>query len=833
MPRRSASKNNSTPSTPASNRSAKPSSKAPVRFANDETKVDDNDDDFKTPIRTKRVVNDEQHDLISEPLLFPRCEYKARFQGTTIFLMEDVEYYAQYFRAAGSRWGGDESLHHETPDINVLIKEHAARNQYAARTHSGSKSTPLKNPDLLNLLNTSKMCNSFAACHFAPGKIIRDELLTYKLKMSQLVVQKFKEHLGPDFSNLQPMRLFYAHQPDICKKRPIVYVESNYPCVVVRLPIFNVDWAPPNNLPVNSLAMHFQKGNGKDLTASPLQCLCVAVFIANVNALAWNNGIPIEMVHRAGFGFNSPSVAETKETFRINMGIVPDAYANLVAQALSETFKLFILVTTSKDQFWARLAQKVPAPKNVRVKSKHTLLYELLMRCCWRVDVLIDQLWKRQSNNQSAQKVTCSMLQIALQLMVNKIEVSDAGSVEGDKLKELSIAEKKQWPANNINNLVEDTIWYTLIRRLLRSLGCNDHFEGIQGVYAKLEKANLAFVHQHAQSDVETKDGYGSDSDDEFNDDVHGRIYVRKLRVHNGMKAICLAVRVAIHQLDNNKCQTFSICDHFMYFETEEALKTISWTEPIKKVSPKIVHRQLKPKEAKREVSENVLLMFDLNHFNKIGGYSENGSLAECLEKAKPKIVLLDHTSSTSDQLLEAVRSCLKSPGVSLILLVLSGIKHDQGGADYSPYGEMRLIARKNSIVKSLYGQALHFLKPASQSDAATAKKTTKKRSPATSNAVVDPVDVNHVPAITHSLARAYKNLGHAFSVKHLWEHSLHLTEAPVVGATPANTKTTARSLNFLSPADGSSSSKDKNEEAELSNSLSNLTLKSMSCRKK
>lgn len=95
-----------------------------------------------------------------------------------------------------------------------------------------------------------------------------------------------------------------------------VYCENDYPCVIIKV-------------------REFDKIKNE---RSSLYQIVMAYFSGITNKLAIKEGIPIEIVIRASFGHNIPSLAETSTSFRINIGLIPKIYAEKV---LAESLGIF------------------------------------------------------------------------------------------------------------------------------------------------------------------------------------------------------------------------------------------------------------------------------------------------------------------------------------------------------------------------------------------------------------------------------------------------------------------------------------------------------------
>lgn len=63
--------------------------------------------------------------------------------------------------------------------------------------------------------------------------------------------------------------------------------------------------------------------------------LLLSCFTALVNYHCWFNGIPIELERRSGFGFMIPTVANTDGSFRVNIGIVPKEFTDIMLTCLT------------------------------------------------------------------------------------------------------------------------------------------------------------------------------------------------------------------------------------------------------------------------------------------------------------------------------------------------------------------------------------------------------------------------------------------------------------------------------------------------------------------
>ncbi len=129
-----------------------------------------------------------------------------------------------------------------------------------------------------------------------------DASLLYKLQLSQKVAQS----VG-------------------ALDRLSVGVYNDYPLVMVHFDLvrFMQDYDPTGSYHVPT------SGTQKAFTQ-----FLMNYYMGLANYHAKNAGVNITIVERSSFGFNTPSVAETQDSFRINMGLMPPVYADVHAHAL-------------------------------------------------------------------------------------------------------------------------------------------------------------------------------------------------------------------------------------------------------------------------------------------------------------------------------------------------------------------------------------------------------------------------------------------------------------------------------------------------------------------
>lgn len=252
-------------------------------------------------------MKDRQSELITDISLFPRCEYYSRFIGTTAFAMDNEKYWGTYHRGKSTRYSNAVGLKNTRFESDFLQKEY---NAHAFHAHTGCIESPFNHQIYQYKIKPEKIAEN-------NDDNVRDELLIYKRKIAKIVVKSYEDAGGRNTQTIEN------------QLRPVIYCENNYPCVLVKLPILN-----PNECKTE--AANYWAHHPK-----PFQLLLIASYIAILNIKAIENNIPIEIVHRASFGHNLPSICQTDITFRINVGLIPNVYAKLMGEAVHELNLMF------------------------------------------------------------------------------------------------------------------------------------------------------------------------------------------------------------------------------------------------------------------------------------------------------------------------------------------------------------------------------------------------------------------------------------------------------------------------------------------------------------
>jgi len=348
-------------------------------------------------------------------------------------------------------------------------------------------------------------------------------------------------------------------------------------------------------------------------------------------------------------------------------------------------------------------------------------------------------------------------------IFANFVDDRDAGKISGVKIKTALGKNNADMLQSNPDeppmSKEMDEDFYRILNTVFNALGIELAPEmKLSEVYWRLEQANLKFI-QHPKTlktQEQPTDDWGSDSnnddDNKFKLDFKLEesvdikcsvdVYVKKVIVANGMLAINLAyyaARIGILHQDNSSKTDFQpdlasrkwyVNIDNTYFEVSDCLKYADnppqvVSENGKQKAKKVISENDKQK-AKKVISENDkqkakkvdILFFDLNSFHA-GYINRKIDLKSKLKNHNPQIVVLDHTSSTSTQVRDAINQIFLYSTIQLIILVSSGLKNEQAGADNNPYGKLTIVARKKELreivydsIKSLTNKPLLVEKP-------------------------------------------------------------------------------------------------------------------------
>jgi|GEM_PF-5276148 len=701
--------------------------------------------------------------------------------------------------------------------------------RYRAKISSGIPTiNDFKDTDIIVLKWTSKRTTWVRLYTVIQGK-----LTIIGLSDNQGLVDRIAEiRVGSDRKLEELLKEF---QPYLVKKNlhpnrdmQGVYCSNKYPCVLVRFTPKISDKAVSKG----ELETIYKRYNH----------LLMAYFIAIVDYNAYQAGIDIEMLRRSGFGQNNPGIAVTDKSFRINIGLIPEAYADIIVKSLVQLHDLFrLLENTGADehrQMAGPLKNKLESGREVGFnkptlpttywealweKGSHgskgrILLHELIERERDRPELLANFVLKTIISNPTTFFENPAIAESPLEKMFQLIEYSSDDEskklkwknryaiyqvTSGDfkkkkklpdgickttdnkyfqvindrtpKIKELELKNPKQnmsvyktnqqLPHKLCTTLFKDYVYpqpckisvnskpileketvfdFTLpshkkvsddpallaiIKKLCNSLAVNvpGNLE-LRDLYKFLEASHIQFICEkrtRTSSQLTKTPEWGSDSETEVPDFVKTKtIFAKKVIVANGMLSINLsyyAARSAIYLVsaikemeeDDDLDDVFDSHRNGMTVDSGKVtincnntyFETISGNPK----KPLCLDAATDPPRQRKNAKADILV-FDLNSF-KADFIAQKADLSEQLEVTKPMVVVLDHTSSTTDEIRHAIKTIYAvHPGVSLVLLITSGLKNEQGGGDNNPYGKLTVLSlanqgEKNTLTNFIYDE--------------------------------------------------------------------------------------------------------------------------------
>ncbi|XP_075222391.1 uncharacterized protein LOC142325026 [Lycorma delicatula] len=657
------------------------------------------------------AVNVEQEylsgsDSIYDEFCFPRCEYKTRFKGTSAFPMDEKKYWGTYFRSTVSGGNSDRIAKLTKSDktySNTNINKSTGQNKQTVSTAKiGTVKSPWIHNEYKKIFNREFELKELKINRHS-GILLYDQLLQYKAHICTTVINSFSAL-------------------EITDKKIDVYFENDYPCILVQIKKFAAQLEPEKE-------------------QASLYNIVIAYFTAITNKIAKDYNIPVELVNRSSFGHNIPSVAATAKNFRINIGIVPKVYASKVlANSLKLLNNEFLVPLLSSDT--TKTLKLGFTPDEIKTHNSDVTNYNLIKinkrnssrrqplqverwnenedlfivlckvgdssgrkvsfqitRCKAYIDLLTDYVTEhlQTSNTCPSNLLFTKPLMDILKKLTYKSIVTLEIKKDDYHNKKLKFSDEED---PNIKG--DDKFWKTIqdissIFELLdiNTLSSSINSKKINGLYSMLERGNLEFI---KNSNIQqSEEGYGSDSDCEVSvEDT--TFYSRKITVSTGMRAINLAHFLLLLFRSKN------IDVDYMYYEVADVLKNlvcnISDSYFFSQTSTKLVDNIFDSFFLSQSPTEVKLKYIDLNH---CAAYPNNKvDLIEIQQDLYfVQAILLDYTSATTAKISEAIS--LFIPKVPLLLLVNSGIKNEQIGADMNPYGTLRIIATDRKNLNKMY----------------------------------------------------------------------------------------------------------------------------------
>lgn len=476
-----------------------------------------------------------------------------------------------------------------------------------------------------------------------------------------------------------------------------------YPCVMVYIPDNTVMKANKTKRP-------------SDAAFEAWVNLLLSFFIGIVNFYAYRDQIPIETQRRAGFGFLTPTLSPTGHSFRINVGIVPKDYAELLVLALRVLDDFLVTLKKTKLADFPPLSGDIFFQKEQYKKylgNKFSVEIANVMHLLW---AQVEKGGKRtvQNINRSAYarngfsaKVFSALIDgekifnaffKAVSWAIDRLSIKTSGKKTSLVfLKEGTIAYCKKF--KKCDSRINDPEFWNIIEKILKQTSqCHSHLdEKVYSVIAsciKLGRLNPLYLHlellnellfsdsvQHAQA-KEVGDGYGSDSGDES--EVNGKsLFSKKIITHNGMRAIWGAIIAAQHYLAENKLSSRVYLSQ-AYYEVALGLSLIA----------KLHNANI---TITKELKLASMVVYDLNTC-----VTTEKSCQEHIAYEANKILILDATSADTGLLRQQILQ-FSASRAALLFLVDSGFKLQQLGADKNQYGTIRLFSKRKKPCDEYY----------------------------------------------------------------------------------------------------------------------------------
>ncbi|OGO92592.1 MAG: hypothetical protein A3F10_00610 [Coxiella sp. RIFCSPHIGHO2_12_FULL_42_15] len=468
--------------------------------------------------------------------------------------------------------------------------------------------------------------------------------------------------------------------------------------------------------------------------------LLIGFVVALVNFYAYEDKLPIEMQRRSGFGFLTPTIAPTGCSLRINIGIVPEAYALLVLKALRKLDEVLQEILT-KPAVIPKLPQGLffQSEEHKRYlglkyqKAKPTNVIQLL----W---TQVEKTGKRtvQNINRSSfardgfsacifgalveGKSPLDSFFSAVKWAIERIHIESSGNRTSLVFnQEGTIAYSKRF--SKCKTKIEDSNFWSMINLILsRAKQHNAAIDPsvfsviasccetkcIDALYFHLELLNeLIFseaVEHSLQEDI--GEGYGSDSEDECVFPMR-TLYSKKVITHNGMRAIWGAIIAAEKHLSENKIECRVYLEQ-AYYEVPLGLQLIARLHDAKI-------------DVVKKFSLASIIVYDLNACITNGVITDHFILEE-----KNKVIILDCTSASSVLVNQHLEHYAKSRA-TVLFLVDSGFKNQQNGADKNQYGTIRMVTTTKVQRNDFYNMVKSIEPPLLSKTSHLFRRTMKK----------------------------------------------------------------------------------------------------------
>jgi len=514
-------------------------------------------------------------------------------------------------------------------------------------------------------------------------------------------------------------------------KDVLVSYKHKYPCLLIKVDFFEKFLTSDKKKPITNIANWYY--------------LILSFFIVNVNKIAEQKKIPIELTLRSSFGHNNPTVDVLHDCFRINIGLIPKIYSKVLIEGLNELVKDLNTLknTTVNPKFCNDMNVKINnfnfgKPKVQQIDKWTVNLFEILKskgdkgrfnnvlaqitRFKHYSELLTDYLYDCKNENKP--------INVAFEKILGRLNYGKSVSLKCDNDNFIYIKDDKKMFFNIEkipSELVDDSRFRSIIQTTIKSLDLDNSkhllfdknfISAVKNVYKIIESLNIDFIknsgkleikknynNESEDSDVyvsdaiESDSSYEQDSLSESKIDSSGKLYAKKIIVSTGMRAINLSAFLSIYYISKNYgIKNIELIGDRKYYETSDSYKTV------KNIFS----------SASEILNDSDLFQFE----NEVKGYVEFIDLNHCDDKFHEKskksktkhLTILDYTSAKMDEIRESVEKHL-SENSDLLLIINSGIKNEQCGCDLNPYGTLRIISDKKEVRDDIYNVAMVFMK--------------------------------------------------------------------------------------------------------------------------
>jgi hypothetical protein len=513
-------------------------------------------------------------------------------------------------------------------------------------------------------------------------------------------------------------------------------------------------------------------GKKVKITSGPAKAFTrfvMSFYTGLINALALNHGLKINMTERSSFGFATPSIAETGNSFRLNLGITPPQYAALHAMALKQLDAVLVdMLKPENSELLSRdpeendipdlldyYSQKAKASGDESDDDNEELSKQSAKTPEERVKAVedttnwlefaflrIESTGKTAINNVMRTRPAHDYINTtAFNAVINRgkpknltntftgaLKTSLGGlAVKNKKTMGTTIPESAYATAKDVENDAPESPLdksfaqlLALYQKRINAFADQKYVdqelkEHLQARVAMLRPDNpelsysldavneLLFAYvlsslKRKDKAPDLNDGYGSESEveEEAPKTSNGpkRISGKKIITHNGMRAILTATESAVNllQADSKKKDSgmVQVDVSAAYYEVEDGLK----------------HYRMNAKKWDGKSGAPHIIIRDVNACVTDGDnpYKSKTVTAQ-LTGSPAQVWIIDTTSATQGQS-HAILNAFRKSKASVLCLVASGFKNEQGGADKNPYGTVRTFSsdpkKVNAILKHI-----------------------------------------------------------------------------------------------------------------------------------